>query len=354
MKEYNVHRNPLVSVVMPLYNCEQFVHAAIDSILAQTFTNFEFLIIDDGSTDDSLSIARSYTDSRIQLLAEPHEGLVTTLNKGLSLARGKYIARMDADDISLPRRLAKQIAIIESSNDVVLVGCCARCIDIDGKPTGNYVIPPVGGKNLAVALCASNQFVHGSTVMRTQAALAVGGYRDAFLATEDYDLWLRLGEIGQLAHLPAFLYQLRTHPHSKSAHEGDRRRRNYVTRAQQYAVQRRLHGRDDLGYAAPPLNTTRTFQPALNTVALTDWSQICLWQGKVQLAIDILQQAASARDSNAQSLSVMAPMYLSEPYAREILRSFYQGTWANLGRTMIKRLISRVVEKHDAVPSAIT
>jgi len=337
-----VRHNPLVSVVMPLYNCEQFVRAAIDSILSQTFTDFEFLIIDDGSTDNSLSIARSYTDSRVQVLAEPHEGLVATLNRGLSVATGKYIARMDADDISSPRRLVQQIAVLESCDDIVLVGCCARCINIEGEPVGNYVVPDLGGKELVVALCASNQFVHGSIIMRTQAVLAVGSYRDAFLTAEDYDLWLRLGEIGRLAHLPAFLYQLRVHSQSKSVLEGDRRRRACVAQARQYALQRHLYGHDDLDYTTPFSGAALPVQPSLSMVTLIEWAQICLWQGEIQLGINALRRALSTPTNGVRSWAIVPPIYLSKPYAREMLYSFRYGTWIKLGRTMISRLISRI------------
>lgn len=337
-----MHHSPLVSVVMPLYNCEQFVRAAIDSILSQKFTDFEFLIIDDGSTDNSLSIARSYTDSRVRVLAEPHEGLVATLNRGLSVATGKYIARMDADDVSSPRRLVQQIAVLESCDDIVLVGCCARCINTEGEPVGNYVIPALGGKELAVALCASNQFVHGSIMMRTQAALAVSGYRDAFLTAEDYDLWLRLGEIGHLAHLPAFLYQLRVHPQSKSVLEGDRRRKACAAQARQYTLQRRLYGHDGLDYTTPFSGAALPVQPSLSMVALIEWAQICLWQGEIQLGINVLRRALSAQTNDARSWAIVPPIYLSKPYAREILYSFHRGTWIKLGLIMVSRLISQI------------
>src|SRR5256885_481813 len=102
---------------MPVYNAERHLREAIDSILAQTFSNFEFLIMDDGSTDGSIDISRSYADPRIRVLAEPHEGVVSVLNRGLVEARGEYIARMDADDVSEPRRLSRQLAYLRSHPD---------------------------------------------------------------------------------------------------------------------------------------------------------------------------------------------------------------------------------------------
>ena len=114
---------PKISVVMPAYNAENYIREAIDSILAQTFRDFEFLIIDDGSTDHTVEIIRSYSDSRIRLYQnERNMGVAATLNRGLDLARGEYIARMDADDISLPERFAKQAAYMDAHPDVAVCG----------------------------------------------------------------------------------------------------------------------------------------------------------------------------------------------------------------------------------------
>lgn len=333
----SAHHSPCISVIMPVYNCEHYLREAIDSILAQTFTDFELLIIDDGSTDRSIEIARSCTDDRIHVLSEPHRGLVATLNKGLALARGTYVARMDADDISSPRRFARQIALLESHADVVLVGCCARCIDTEGRAAGNYVMPPPEGRSLAVALCGSNQFVHGSIMARREAILSVGGYRREFLTAEDYDLWLRLGEIGCIVNIPQWLYQLRIHRSSKSAHEGERRRRDCTMKAQRYALQRRLYGRDDLGYASPLCP-----ESALSAVMLSDWAQIYLWQGQLRTGADLLRRAFLREVGSAHAWSIVPPTYVSKPYVREIFRSIQCGTFLELAGAVARRLVDRV------------
>ena len=113
---------------MPAYNAEKYINEAIDSILAQTFTDFEFIIIDDGSTDSTCAIVESYSDSRIRFFKNEHNlGVAATLNRGLDLARGEYIARMDADDISLPTRFEKQAAYMDSHPDVVVCGTGVEC-----------------------------------------------------------------------------------------------------------------------------------------------------------------------------------------------------------------------------------
>jgi len=132
---------PVISVLMPVFNAEKDLRQAIDSILNQSFTDFEFLIINDGSTDDSVNIIRSFTDPRIRLIQNPQNlGLVPTLNRGLAEACGKYIARMDADDISEPERFASQIVLLEKT-PADICGGLFRIIDSEGKVTGNVSVP---------------------------------------------------------------------------------------------------------------------------------------------------------------------------------------------------------------------
>src|SRR5205823_3104415 len=130
---------PQVTVLMTVYNGEHYLRPAMESILGQTFTDFEFLIIDDGSTDGSVEIIRSYHDPRIRLYVEPHRGLVPALNRGLSLARGRYIAHMDADDLADVRQLAQQVAFLDAHPAVVLVGCRIRYTDEDGQDLYEHV-----------------------------------------------------------------------------------------------------------------------------------------------------------------------------------------------------------------------
>ncbi len=139
-------KTPLVSVLMPMFNASRYLHEVIDSILVQSFTDYEFLIVDDGSNDDSVAIARSYEDGRIRVLAEPHLGLVATRNKCLTEARGRYMAWTDADDRSAPERLLKQVTFMEANPQIVAVGTWAQAIDSLGQSIDDRMIPPTGGK----------------------------------------------------------------------------------------------------------------------------------------------------------------------------------------------------------------
>jgi glycosyltransferase involved in cell wall biosynthesis len=209
---------PTVSVLMPVYNAEPYLAQALESVLAQTFTDFEFLIVDDGSTDRSReTLARhARRDPRIQLISRPNTGYTVALNELLALARGDLVARMDADDVALPHRFARQVAYLREHADVVCVGTAVQFIDESGQPLreGHPGMDHDAIQQRALAGdCVLN---HPSVMMRRSAVLAVGGYRPEFEPAEDLDLWLRLGEKGRLVNLPEILMQYRQHPRSFS------------------------------------------------------------------------------------------------------------------------------------------
>jgi glycosyltransferase involved in cell wall biosynthesis len=213
--------SPRVTVLMSLYNEERHVAAAVDSVLAQTYENFEFLIIDDGSTDRSKEIVLAVDDPRIRLISRPNKGLTESLNEGLQLARGEYVARQDADDISLPTRIEKEVAFLDSAPEVGLVGTNYTIIGDDGEPltTTSVFLHPF---DLAVAEIVSNQFGHGSVMMRRSVALELGGY-DSTVGdiVSDYDLWLRIGRTARLANLAEPLYRWRRSSRSLSMSDRD-------------------------------------------------------------------------------------------------------------------------------------
>jgi GT2 family glycosyltransferase len=223
---------PTVSVLMPVWNAERFVAPAIESILSQTFTDFEFLIFDDGSTDRSVEIVSRYADrdSRIRLFPRPHVGYTRWLNEGLSLARGEFVARMDADDIALPSRLERQVDHLRRAGDCVAVGSSVYLIDSDAAPICEHRYDPdhesIDGGHIAGEF---NMILHPACTFRRSALLAVGGYREEFHTAEDYDLFLRLAEVGRLANLPEILLHYRKHhgsvnvrQHLDQAHRGTR------------------------------------------------------------------------------------------------------------------------------------
>jgi glycosyltransferase involved in cell wall biosynthesis len=208
---------PKVTVLMPVYNGEQYLREAIDSILCQTFQDFEFLIIDDGSSDHSIDIINSYQDTRIALIKnEINLGLVLTLNKGLSLAKGEYIARMDADDISFCDRLENQIAFLDTNPDVSLLGTNAQIIDSEGNPQG-FCNVISGYELIKWQMCFSSPFIHPSVIFRSQIIDKVNGYTSEAIkgrekySGEDYDLWRRISKISQVDNLQKTLIYLRKH-----------------------------------------------------------------------------------------------------------------------------------------------
>jgi len=203
-----------VSVVMPVYNAERYVAEAVESILAQTFTDFEFIIIDDGSTDGSLSILQHYAgqEERIRLTSRPNTGFVRAVNEGLSQAGGKYIARMDADDIAMPERFAKEVAYMEANPECIVVGCRMMLIDADGDPIREWILRESHEEIDEANLRGHGGGVgHPTVLMRRDEVMAAGAYDIAFQFSADLDLFLRLAERGRLANLPDVLLKYRLH-----------------------------------------------------------------------------------------------------------------------------------------------
>lgn len=230
-----------VSVVMAVYNGEPFITATVASILAQTYADFESIIVDDGSTDHTWNILTDFAgrDNRIILHRnEPNQGVVRALNKGLDLATGKYIARQDADDISLPERLTRQVSFLETHPDHGCVGVAVQKIDPDGKPLGiGYNIKD--NESIQQALL-DDMCICGPTILvRRECLQKIGFYfSDGLNASEDYDLCLRLAEVTRLAVIDPPLYLYRQHPHSASKTQEQRQAYNKAI-ALERAIRRR-------------------------------------------------------------------------------------------------------------------
>ncbi len=205
--------NPLASVVMTVLNGERFLREAIDSILSQTFSDLEFIIIDDGSTDGTAAMLDSYarSDPRVRLYHEEHKGRIESLNRGCGLARGKYIALMDADDVSMPDRLGLQIGFLENHEKVSLVGGAFEAIDDQGRRVF-LEQPPLEDEPIRAAFRSfSFPILPAAALMRKQAFDATGGYRAQFLHAEDHDLCLRIIEGWRVANLSDVVYRRRIH-----------------------------------------------------------------------------------------------------------------------------------------------
>lgn len=204
-----------MTVVMAVWNADRFLRPAMDSVLRQSFQSFELLVIDDGSSDGTSEVLRLYTDPRVQVVRnDARRGLVHSLNVGIGLARGEYVARMDGDDVSHPERLLAQVRFLDREKDVALVGTWARMIDEEGEFLG-LIKDPTGSREIYESLLDRNVFVHSSVMFRKRAVLKAGGYQavraDAW-AAQDYHLWLRLADRYPLANLAQVLVDYRLHP----------------------------------------------------------------------------------------------------------------------------------------------
>lgn len=201
-----------VSVILPVYNAERYVSAAIESILRQTLTDFELLLINDASTDSSRAILESYAaqDKRIRLIDNPHNlGLTATLNKAIDLCQGQYIARMDADDISLPERFAFQVNFLDKNLNIDFCGTWAAIIDSKGRLTGEQWVMRLTPELICARMYFHNCFVHASVMMRR--CCAQEKYDPAYNFIEDFELWLRLIKKYRAALIPRVLLHYRTH-----------------------------------------------------------------------------------------------------------------------------------------------
>lgn len=205
--------SPRVSVAMPVYNGEKYLAEAIDSILAQSFTDFEFLIISDGSTDRTVDILEQYAarDDRIHFLHRENRGIPKTLNELLKLAKGELVARMDADDIAFPERFSKQVRYLDETPDCVVVGSSAIIIDPNGRELQCRNAPPSHEEITEGFLNGICTIFHPAAMFRRAPILELGGYREDTRHAEDLDLFLRLAETKRLANLPDPLLKYREH-----------------------------------------------------------------------------------------------------------------------------------------------
>jgi len=209
--------NPIVSVVMSVYNDEKYVSLAIDSILNQSHKDFEFIIINDGSTDKTLEILKEYEakDSRIVLIDQENKGLTKSLNIGIKKAKGKYIARMDSDDISHPQRLQKQIEFLETNHDYALLGCNVIKIDENSNELEKNQTK-YSYKDIYKRFKYGNCIAHGSVMINRELIAELLEYDENFKYSQDYRLWTKIAKNYKVANTYEHLYYLRLHDNSIS------------------------------------------------------------------------------------------------------------------------------------------
>ena len=213
-----------VSIVMSVYNAEKYLREAIDSMLNQTFTNFEFIIVNDGSTDDSLKIIESYRDERIVILNQKNTGLAKALNKGIDKSKGNFIARMDADDISLPDRLQKQYDFLIQNPEYIALGSTAIIIDVDG----NYVYTafvPLTDEETKNCL-PQTPFFHPSVMFKKNEFLKAGRYCEAMVKAQDTVLFNRMAKFGKFYNMkkPLIKYRIVPTANTDRSYAGNNRR----------------------------------------------------------------------------------------------------------------------------------
>jgi glycosyltransferase involved in cell wall biosynthesis len=218
-----LNQPPVISVVMCVYNGEKYLREAVESILNQTFTDFEFIIIDDGSTDRTEEILDTYTDTRIVRINNlKQSGIAISLNKGVKAARGEYIARMDADDISLPERFQKQVAYLAAHQEIGVLGSNIDIIDENGNkdPTYTWHIGlPVDPEVIQWCLLFDNPIKHPTVIIRKSLLNDVGGYPED-VVSQDYGLWMRIIKRSKIAILNEVLFLFRWHNSNYSLFKG--------------------------------------------------------------------------------------------------------------------------------------
>jgi glycosyltransferase involved in cell wall biosynthesis len=215
--------------MMPVYNGDRYVREAVESVLSQTFTDFELIIVDDGSTDETPEVLESYArnDARIRVFHQPNRGIVAARNRVLEMARGKYIAVMDADDISLPERFATQVDFLAAHPEVGVLGCAVQIIDGEGVPSGVWRYATEHG-GIKWQLCFFNPLPHSSVMMKLEVVEQVGGYGSGTEPSEDYDLWRKLSCVTRLFNLPDVLVRVRKHEENVSLNRSSEQKRNAI------------------------------------------------------------------------------------------------------------------------------
>jgi glycosyltransferase involved in cell wall biosynthesis len=200
-----------VTAVIPVYNREEYVGTAIDSILRQTWRNFELLVLDDGSTDRSAEVVRSYSDPRIRLECNlTNEGIPRTRNKAVGLARGEYLAFLDSDDWACPERLAKQAVFLDRHPDYAAVGAWSEWMDAAGRSLRRFQRRPLSPEDIAAQQLFSAGIINSTSMART-AILREYEYREEYPLCEDFDLWTRIAAKHKLGNVPQVLVRCRMH-----------------------------------------------------------------------------------------------------------------------------------------------
>jgi len=284
---------------MGVYNCERYLSEVIESLLAQTMSDFEFIIVNDGSTDGTANILDRYAtkDKRIRIITQENQGLGSSMNRALELAQGNYIARSDADDFSYPQRLEQQVKFLENHHEVVAVGTSVKLIDPLGIPIRLRAMEHKHEAIEAELLKGNGSAIsQPSVMMRADALRNIGGYDSRWLVTEDLDLFLRLAEIGQLANMTEVLVNWRQHLSSA----------NHTKREQQLKESRALleeaHKKRGLNFCPSKMNKRSEISRPLH---LQRWGWNALSKGYRKAALGYAFDSLRAMPFSWQSYKLL-------------------------------------------------
>lgn len=299
----DLNATPKVSVIMAVYNGAQYLDHAIESILEQTFTDFEFIIVNDGSTDATAQILSTYTDPRIVVLNNSfNEGLAKSLNRGISISRGDYIARHDADDFSAPNRLKAQVDLLDARLKVGFVGTTVIWIDEDGMQKEIWR-QPTENPHIQATLVRYCCLIHGSIMMRRESLQDVGGlYNECMRTGQDYDLWLKMSEKWDVAVIPEPLYFYRRHDKMAS-----KQHHLEQTRNAKQALDSTLERRKKLGITLLFPSQLAVHPEQTSRYSSREWSDRFIWWS-----------AGTRELSKRQSFQFLIIALIIDPFSTEV------------------------------------
>jgi glycosyltransferase involved in cell wall biosynthesis len=292
--------HPTISVLMPVYNSERYIRVAIESVLIQTFDDFELLALDGGSADGSLAILREFEskDARLRVISKENLRLVPSLNEMIRIARGRYLARMDSDDICRPQRFERQVAYLDAHPECVAAGSTALFLDPQGMPLCECHYEPTHEEIDALHLTGiESRLCHPSVMLRRDAVINIGMYREEYCYSEDLDLFLRLAEVGRLVNLPEVLLEYRHHVRSVCYTRPDEVRRFARLAANEAQLRR--------GIAGTPV-TSQKLEPETPAQVHRKWAWWALMAGNLKTARKHALVALTIDPFNIESLRVTA------------------------------------------------
>lgn len=337
MSRSTSQNKPPISVLMSVYNGERWLNEAIQSVLNQTLTDFEFVIVNDGSKDRSLEIINQFAlrDHRIVVVDKPNTGLADSLNQGIKQARGDWIARIDADDLCASERIQKQYALAQTNSNLVLIGSGLMEIDEAGQPGKVYLYPTSHADILNRLTTVRSVFPHSSVFYKTEVVRKMGGYRLRIKRAEDWDLWLRFSETGKISCVDEPLVKVRKHTNQIS-HDEQGRRQIIDSRVAMTSYWLRQYGFID------PVSTECSDK---DFEIFRMWVTRCLQEYRLFEYRDFIQMIKEQLNSNRKPFSRylrLVMLLLQEPIF--VIRYFHQSL---VGERLQKKMAAKWIKQNQ-------